>query len=94
MKLRSIRHKGLERFVERNDPKGLPAARVDKIRKIITALTVADALAELAPLPGWRLHPLSGSRKGSWSLTVTRNWRMTFEIVDDEATNLDLEDYH
>jgi toxin HigB-1 len=35
-------------------------------------------------------------RKGVWSLTVTRNWRMTFRIAEDEPEIVDLnyEDYH
>jgi len=38
---------------------------------------------------------LTGRRKGSWSLSVTRNWRITFEVnADNEIENLDLEDYH
>jgi len=41
VKIRNIRHKGLRRFVEKNDPKGLPASQVEKIRDIITALMVA-----------------------------------------------------
>ncbi len=94
MWLRRIRHKGLRRFVETNDPKGLPPARVNKIRNIITALVVAETLADLPALPGWRLHPLTGGRKGCWSVTVTRNWRITFELVDDEICHLDMEDYH
>ena len=94
MKIRSIRHKGLARFVETNNRKGLSPTKVDKIRKIITALAVAETLSDLPALPGWRLHPLTGDRKGRWSITVTGNWRMTFEVVDDEICNLDLEDYH
>ena len=94
MRLRSIRHKALKRFVERDDAKGLAAARVDKIRKIITALAVAESIADIPALPGWRLHPLKGDRKGRWSLTVTGNWRITFEVIDDEVCDKDLEDYH
>ena len=35
-----------------------------------------------------------GDRKGTWSLSVTRNWRLTFGIGDDEIIDLNLEDYH
>jgi len=39
---------------------------------------------------------LSGDRKGTWSLFVTRNWRITFRIDKEaiEIINLDYEDYH
>ena len=94
MKIRFIRHKGLKRFLEKNDPKGLPAARVGKIRDIITALMVAENLNDLPALPGWRLHPLKASRKGQWSIALTGNWRITFEVQNDEVHDLNLEDYH
>jgi proteic killer suppression protein len=42
----------------------------------------------------WKAHILTGDRKGTWSLHVTRNWRMTFWIEEDEIVNLNLEDYH
>jgi proteic killer suppression protein len=51
---------------------------------------------ELRTLSTWRAHILTGDRKGTWSLSVTRNRRLTFRIdtVDDEIFDLDLEDYH
>jgi antitoxin HigA-1 len=45
-------------------------------------------------MPGWRLHQLTGDRRGQWSLTVTGNWRVVFTIEGDEATDLDFDDYH
>jgi proteic killer suppression protein len=49
---------------------------------------------ELRALPSWKAHTLAGRRKGTWSLHVTRNWRLTFHVEDDEIVGLDLEDYH
>ena len=39
---------------------------------------------------------LAGDRRGTWSLTVTRNWRLTFRIdrTTNEIVDLDYEDYH
>ena len=37
---------------------------------------------------------LTGDRKGTWSLHVTRNWRMTFQVEDDQIIDVNLEDYH
>lgn len=52
--------------------------------------------AELKTLPGWKAHLMTGDRKGTWSLSVTRNWRLTFWIDRDEVEIIDLnyEDYH
>ena len=45
-------------------------------------------------MPGWGLHQLKGDRKGTWSVTVSGNWRLTFRFADGDACDLSLEDYH
>jgi proteic killer suppression protein len=47
----------------------------------------------LRSFPLWKAHQLTGQRKGVWSLHVTRNWRLTFRIQDNEILDID-EDYH
>jgi proteic killer suppression protein len=44
--------------------------------------------------PGWRVHQLIGDRSGTWSVSVSGNWRVTFNIDDGEIIDLNLEDYH
>ncbi len=73
MKIRNVIHRGLRRFIERNDPAGLPAAAVEKVRNIATFLLDMEDAQELRALPHWKPHQLTGDRKGTWSLTVTRN---------------------
>jgi len=94
VKVRSIAHKGLRRLYEDNSSKGLSADTVDKLHKMLTFLDAMQDPQELRALPTWKAHTLSGDRKGTWSLHVTRNWRMTFRIEDDEIIDLNLEDYH
>jgi proteic killer suppression protein len=79
-----------------DDPRGLPPAAVDKVRKVLAFLQDMDDPEELRTIPAWRVHRLSGDRKGAWSLHVTRNWRMTFRIdlEEGEVYDLDYEDYH
>jgi proteic killer suppression protein len=45
-------------------------------------------------LPGYRLHQLKGNRTGTWSVTVSGNWRVTFTFEGEDAYDVDLEDYH
>ena len=45
-------------------------------------------------LPGYRLHPLKGSLKGFWSVTISGNWRIIFRIENGDALDVDLVDYH
>lgn len=40
------------------------------------------------------LHPLKGNRSGIWSISVSGNWRVTFEYRDGNAYILNYEDYH
>ena len=42
----------------------------------------------------WKAHQLTGDRHGFWSLHVTRNWRLTFQIEDDQICDVNYEDYH
>jgi proteic killer suppression protein len=94
VRLRRFAHKGLRRLYEQDDAKALPPEAVDKLRKMLAFLQdVADAM-ELRDVPTWKAHQLSGDRKGTWSLHVTRNWRLTFRVEDGEISDLDFEDYH
>ena len=96
MKIRSVAHRGLRRFIERDDRAGLPAAFVERIRNIISFLQDMESVEELRDLPSWKPHQLTGDRKGTWSLSVTRNWRITFRVdeTENEIVSLDYEDYH
>ena len=96
MRIRSLVHKGLKKLYEEDVAKGLPPDTVDKLRKMLAFLDDMADPKELYSLPTWKAHVLSGDRKGYWSLSVTRNRRLTFRIdaADDEICDLNLEDSH
>ena len=96
MKIRNVVHRGLRRFIQHNDSSGLAPSIVEKVRNILTFLQEMEDSGELHDVPSWNAHQLTGDRKGTWSLTVTRNWRITFRIDQAEGEILDLnyEDYH
>ncbi len=57
-------------------------------------LLVEDVDDLIANAPsGWRVHRLSGDRRGEWSVSVSGNSRITFEEVDRCIERLHLEDY-
>ena len=91
--IKSFRHKGLRRFFETGSTAGIQVAHARKIRLELTALETAATIEDMA-IPGFHLHPLKGNRKGQWSITVSGNWRITFEFRDGNAYLLDYEDYH
>jgi plasmid maintenance system killer protein len=94
MRIVSFRHKGLERFWRDNDWRGLPPRCAEKIRAMPTAIAEAENLGKIERYSGWRLHALTGDRRGTWSMIVTRNYRLTFRVVDLTVAEINLEDYH
>ena len=96
MKIRNFVHKGLKRLYAEDIVKGVPPDTVDKLRKMLAFLDDMQDPEELRLLPAWKVHTLTGDRKGTWSLSVTRNRRLTFRInaAEREIFELNLEDYH
>lgn len=96
MKIRNVLHKGLLRFIEDDDPSGIQPAIAPKLRRIISFLQDMEYESELQTIPSWRAHQLTSDRKGTWSLSVTKNWRLTFRVSQTmiEIIDLDYEDYH
>ncbi|MDX2263458.1 MAG: type II toxin-antitoxin system RelE/ParE family toxin [Hyphomicrobiales bacterium] len=94
MKIISIRHRGLRRLLLENNPREVRPDQVARLRRILTELLAADSLEDIRDRPGWRIHRLVGDRAGTWSISVSANWRLTFRRDDDTISDLDLEDYH
>ena len=96
MEIRNIKHRGLRRFVEKGETQGLPADRIRRITQIVTFLLDMQDIDEFFDLQKWRPHILSGDRSGTYSLSVSGNYRMTFchDEEENEIFDLDYEDYH
>lgn len=91
--IKSFKHKGLKRFYETGSARGIQAKHEKQLRMQLAALDTAKEINEL-DVPGYKLHPLKGDRKGIWAITVNGNWRLTFEFSDGNVYVLDYEDYH
>ena len=70
-----------------------PKAEAPKTQKLKIALVLPSTVDDM-DIPGFRLHPLKGDMQGRWAITVSGNWRVTFEFRDGNAHVLDYEDYH
>jgi proteic killer suppression protein len=88
-----FRHKGLERLFTMGDPSGVSAQHIRRIQLILALLNRSRTPA-MMNAPGLRLHALRGDRKGQWAVAVSGNWRIVFEFEGENATNVDLVDYH
>jgi len=89
----SIRHKGLKRLHDDDNPRGVIAEHATKLRDILARLDAAATVEDM-DLPGFRLHPLKGELKGVWAVTVRANWRVIFRVVEQNVTDVDYVDYH
>lgn len=89
----SFRHKGLKRLYEDDDPRGVQAEHVPKLRNLLARLDAASSLGDM-DLPGFGLHPLKGNLKDFWAVTVRANWRVTFRFADGNVIDADYVDYH
>ena len=89
----SFGHKGLQRLFDRGDLRGINAQIAPKLRRQLALLDVSNAPGDM-DLPGFRLHQLSGDRKGQWAVWVTGNWRLVFAFDGMEAIDVDLVDYN
>jgi proteic killer suppression protein len=91
--IKTFRHKGLRLLYETGKWRGVQPNLADRIVRRVDAIAAATTIQDLA-LPGFDLHELKGKRKGTWSIKVSGNWRITFGFVNGEAFDLNLEDYH
>lgn len=89
----SFRHKGLEQLYLTGSKKGVQAAHVPKLLRILSLLDVAHGPSDLA-VPGFRAHPLKGDLVGHWSVWVNGDWRITFRFVEADIELVDYQDYH
>ena len=90
----SFKHKGLQRFYEKDDKSLLPPSLVLRISAILAVLDVADKPEAFWAMPQYRLHKLSGDLQDFWSVKVNANWRIILRFTAGEAFDVDLIDYH
>ena len=91
--IRSFRHKGLERFYLDGRKAGIQAVHASRLRLQLGRLDAAAGPGDMN-LPGWRLHPLKGSLKGLWAVSVSGNWRLVFAFEGKDVLLVDYLDYH
>lgn len=89
----SFNHKGLERFFATGSKAGIQSQHAERLRLILGRLAASNNPKDMS-LPGLGLHELRGDRKGTWSVKVSGNWRVTFAFVGENAEEVDYEDYH
>ena len=83
----------MKRLHKDDDPRGVKAEHVEKLRDVLARLDASVVIADM-DMPGFNLHPLKGDRKGFWAVTVRANWRVIFRFGEGDAQDVDYVDYH
>lgn len=91
--IRSFRHKGLEAFFRKGTKAGVQPSHASKLKIQLATLDNAKGPKDM-DAPGWKLHALTGSLAGYWSVGVNENWRLIFRFVGEDAELVDYLDYH
>ena len=91
--IKGFKHKGLERYFTKSERKGIDAKHAERIRRVLDRLDAAVRPEDMN-LPGFGFHGLKGDRKGTYAVSVSGNWRITFQFQGQDAVGVNLEDYH
>lgn len=91
--IKSFRHNGIEKFYNGNDRSRINQEHASRLARILDRLDASIRPQDMN-LPGYRLHELSGRKKGTWAVCVSGNWRVTFRFDGADAVDVDYRDYH
>lgn len=91
--IQNFKDKGLKLLFEKGDNTKIKSDLVRKIENILTRLNATKEIRDMNA-PGLNLHQLKGNKKGIWSVTVKKNWRITFRFENGDVYNVNFEDYH
>ena len=82
--IKSFKHKGLKRFYDTGITSGIQPSQKKRLRLLLTALDTASCIGDM-DIPSFNLHPLKGKRNGTYAISVSANWRITFKFEDGNA---------
>jgi len=91
--IKAFKHNGLKKLFLKNDSKHVNPQHVPKLLRILDRLDASQNPKDMN-LPGYKLHELSGKEKGTWSVWVNGNWRVTFRFEGVDVVAINYEDYH
>jgi toxin HigB-1 len=90
-----IAHKGVREFFFDDRPGKIGAEYRKKMHVVLSAMDAATCVMDLENAFGF--HALKGDRAGTFAMTISANWRVTFrfELGDrGDILDVDFEDYH
>ena len=91
--IQKFKHKGLKELFESGNVSNVNPQYIMRLRQILALLETAETIEDM-DLPGLKLHKLKGKRKGTWAVSVSGNWRVTFKLHNGDTFDVNYEDYH
>lgn len=94
MAIKNFRHKGLKNFFYKDDRSRLNPQHIEKIGDVLDSLDASHHPQDMKAIFGDGFRAKKGDAEGVYSIDVSGNWRITFEIENDGAVVVDYVDYH
>ena len=92
--IKTFADRNTQELYENGKSKRFPPDIWKRALRKLSYLDVASGLDDLTVPPGNRLHELERDRKGQYSISVSGQWRIRFRLVDEDAYDVELTDYH
>lgn len=92
--IKSFKSNKTKRVYETAVARGFKGLDAERAVRILDILEAADSVGDLPKLNSYRLHKLSGDRKGQWSITVNLPWTICFTPSKDGFENVEIVNYH
>lgn len=95
MSIKTFAHRGVEELFEIGRSRRIGADYRKRMLLILDALNAATCIDDLRNARGF--HALTGDRFGSFAMSVSGNWRLTFRFEQGDKGDIldvDFEDYH
>ena len=92
--IRSFRCMETERVWQGQSSRKFPREILGRALRKLRQLDAATTLDDLRRPPGHRPKSLRGDRKGEMSIRINDQWRICFRWAEDDATDVEIVDYH
>jgi len=92
--IKTFKCKETEKIFHREYSKRLPRDIQRIAFRKLRMIDHSQTLRDLKVPPANRLEKLSGRRKGQYSIRINDQWRICFRWADENATDVEITDYH
>lgn len=92
--IKSFNDKETKKIYNQQFSKKLPnAIQVIALRKLVM-MNSAESIQDLKVPPSNHLEKLSGDREGQYSIRINDQYRICFNMVNNDIYNVEIVDYH